>query len=371
LPKSLEIKVANSKFRSVMDRCTARGQVFSTCNPQFLNALLTRLRLVFLMPNEQIFKKGDLPRELCFVFRGACAILNDEKVKRVLHHDAPDSSTILGEVPFFFGVLHGYHCRSHADGDVQLLVLSKADGDDLFNNYPEQLEIIRSNILASMGLDTEGNVLSKSQGQDRSEEDPDELAVFESVCEALKSHADETFTALTYAARSGDVEELQSLIRRGANINHVDYDGRGALAMAAVEGNFKVVELLLQEDVDRNCRNRWEQTPLQEAIAARQGPVVELLLQWRAHINADQSSGALCSAASTNDMEQLKRLVENKANLNQGDYDNRTPLHLAAAEGHDKAAEYLLEQKANPCVEDRFVWWRSGDLGLFVRASQP
>lgn len=352
LPKSLQIKVANSKFRSVMERCTARGQVFSGCNQQFLNALLTRLSIVFLMPSEEIFKKGDMARELCFVYRGACSILSEDKVKRVVHHDAPDSSTIIGEIPFFFGVLHGLNCRANADGDVQLLILSKGDGDDLFANYPDQLEIIRGNILASMGLDSNGNHL-QAKSAEQEEEDPDEMAITESVCEALKSHADETFTALTYAARSGDVEEMQSLIRRGANINHVDYDGRGALAMAAVEGNFKVVEVLLVEGVDKNSRNRWGQTPFQEAMAARQGPVVELLLQWRAHMNTDSSSSALCSAASTDDMEQLKRLVENKANVNAGDYDSRTPLHLAAAEGNDKAAEYLLDQKADPCALDR------------------
>ena len=353
LPKSLQIKVANSKFRSVMERCTSRGQVFSGCNAQFLNALLTKLRIVFFMPGEAIFKKGDMGRELCFVYRGACSVMSDDKVKRVVHHDAPDSSTIIGEIPYFFGVLHGLNFRAHIDGEVQLLVLSKADGDDLFTNYPEQLELIRGNILAAMGLDVDGNYLV-AKGLDQDDEDPDQLAITESVCEALKSHADETFTALTYAARSGDVEEMQSLIRRGANINHLDYDGRGALAMAAVEGNFKVVELLLIEGVDKNCRNRWGQTPLQEAMEARQGPVVELLLQWRAQIDTETSSGALCSAASTDDVEQLRRLVENKADVNKGDYDNRTPLHLAAAEGHDKAAEYLLDQKADPCALDRY-----------------
>ena len=354
LPKSLQIKVANSKYRSAMERCTARGQVFSSCNTQFLNALLTKLNIVFLMPSEEVFKKGDMARELCFVYRGACSIVSDDKVKRVIHHDAPDSSTIIGEIPYFFGVLHGLNCRANADGDVQLLVLSKVDGDDLFANYPDQLEIIRGNILAGMGLDISGSYL-QAKSAEPDEEDPDELAITESVCEALKSHADETFTALTYAARSGDVEEMQSLIRRGANINHVDYDGRGALAMAAVEGNFKVVEVLLLEGVDKNSRNRWGQTPLQEAMAARQGPVVELLLQWRASMNTETSSSALCSAASTDDMEQLKRLVENRAAINAGDYDKRTPLHLAAAEGHDKAAEYLLDQKADPCVLDRYL----------------
>ena len=81
--------------------------------------------------------------------------------------------------------------------------------------------------------------------------------------------------------------------------------------------------------------------------------MVELLLQWKAHINADQSSGALCSAVSSDDVDQLSRLVENKADVNQGGYDNRTPLHLAAAEGHDKVAEYLLDHKVDPCMKDR------------------
>ena len=72
-------------------------------------------------------------------------------------------------------------------------------------------------------------------------------------------------------------------------------------------------------------------------------------------MNTETSSSALCSAASTDDMEQLKRLVENRAAINAGDYDKRTPLHLAAAEGHDKAAEYLLDQKADPCVLDRYL----------------
>ena len=352
LPKSLQIKVASSKFRSVIDRCTSRGQALSGCNTQFLNALLTRLRVVFFMPGEEIFKKGDMARELCFVYRGSCSIMSDDKVKRVVHHDAPDSSTIIGEIPYFFGVLYGLHYRATTDSEVQLLVLSKADGDELLANNAGQLELIRGNILAAMGLDEDGNYL-QANVTDQGEEDPDDLAIIESLCEALKSHVDETFTALTYAARLGDLDEIQSLIRKRANINHLDYDGRGALAMAAVEGNFKVVELLLLEGVDKNSKNRWGQTPFQEAMAARQGPVVELLLLWRANVNTETSSAALCSAASTDDVEQLVRLVENKANINQGDYDDRTPLHLAAAEGHEKVAEYLLDQKADPSLPDR------------------
>ena len=38
---------------------------------------------------------------------------------------------------------------------------------------------------------------------------------------------------------------------------------------ASFEGSYKVVELLLEEGADKNTKNRWGQTPLQEAMENR------------------------------------------------------------------------------------------------------
>ena len=45
------------------------------------------LQPVFCMPNEEIFKKDDLSRQLCFVLKGACHLMEDEKVKRIVRDD--------------------------------------------------------------------------------------------------------------------------------------------------------------------------------------------------------------------------------------------------------------------------------------------
>ena len=50
-----------------------------------------------------------------------------------------------------------------------------------------------------------------------------------------------------------------------------------------------------------------------------------------------------CSAAASGDVEVLNKLLGKRADLNKGDYDNRTPLHLAAATGHLKAVRFLVE----------------------------
>jgi ankyrin repeat protein len=39
------------------------------------------------------------------------------------------------------------------------------------------------------------------------------------------------FAALAYAAKAGDVEVVRGLLRRGAEIDDVDYDKRTVLAM--------------------------------------------------------------------------------------------------------------------------------------------
>ena len=49
----------------------------------------------------------------------------------------------------------------------------------------------------------------------------------------------------------------------------------------------------------------------------------------------------LIYAASEGDLSAIFRLVARGADLEQGDYDLRTPLHLAAAEGHDDAVALL------------------------------
>ena len=57
--------------------------------------MLMKLKVVFFMPNEEIFKKDDLSRELALVHYGACFFFEDEKVKRVVRHDVSSAYTSL------------------------------------------------------------------------------------------------------------------------------------------------------------------------------------------------------------------------------------------------------------------------------------
>jgi len=64
---------------------------------------------------------------------------------------------------------------------------------------------------------------------------------------------------LRQAAQSGDADIVIKLARQGANLNQIDYDGRTAMHKACKEGNHKVVEILIQNDAERNSKDRWGQ----------------------------------------------------------------------------------------------------------------
>ena len=111
--------------------------------------------------------------------------------------------------------------------------------------------------------------------------------------------------------------------------------------MASLEGSYRVVELLLTEGAEKNKRDRWGNTALQDAINQNQGPVIQLLVQWKSELNCVNIAGRLCNAASAGDLDTIKLILEHGEDPNVGDYDARTPLHLACAEGQDKVVTFV------------------------------
>ena len=147
---------------------------------------------------------------------------------------------------------------------------------------------------------------------------------------------DDPATELCEAAAKADVDRLRWLVReKGYDVNSSDYDKRTAIHLACSEGNLAVIKVLIEElGADHSPQDRWGGTPLNDAIRHRHEPVILHLHTYNAKLgNVSTVSGdpatELCNAAAKADVKELSFLVRMKRfDVNVGDYDKRTAIHL-------------------------------------------
>jgi len=91
---------------------------------------------------------------------------------------------------------------------------------------------------------------------------------------------------LMSAALSGNVEEVKSLLEKGANVNAKDKTGRTALVEAVVRGDTELTKLLLDKGAEANVKVDGSWTPLMyassSAVYSEYREIADLLRQHRA-----------------------------------------------------------------------------------------
>lgn len=162
---------------------------------------------------------------------------------------------LVGETPFFLGIKHNYSIRTRQDTTAALLVLSAEDGVALQTSFPEDWEQIVVNLLSVFGLDVHGNDIAVL-GDETDANDTEKGELRDQIVESIRRRAVQRFIKLIQDTDAGDVEAVMIASRQGADLNQADHDGRRVIHMAATEGNYKMVEMLLENGADKNVKDR-------------------------------------------------------------------------------------------------------------------
>ena len=72
-------------------------------------------------------------------------------------------------------------------------------------------------------------------------------------------------------------------------------------------------------------------------------------------VNEELNLYRMLTAASNGDINSIRAIYAKGYDLNVGDYDGRTALHLAASEGELEIVEFLISKKVNKMTKDRWA----------------
>ncbi|MFH1884082.1 MAG: DUF6263 family protein [Planctomycetota bacterium] len=117
------------------------------------------------------------------------------------------------------------------------------------------------------------------------------------------------------AARDGDIDQVQLLISKGADVNEKNRMGWTPLHTAVQNRRQALIELLIAKGADINATNNRGQTPLMAAIDIGQKDAVELLIAKGADVNVMGSRGdnALSLAKKRRNTEIVDLLLKHGA----------------------------------------------------------
>ena len=155
-------------------------------------------------------------------------------------------------------------------------------------------------------------------------------------------------TAISHAARRGDVEVLRALIAAGADINHLTTGGSSPLLIALQYRNPECAELLLQAGADAAHANMFGATPI--IFAAERGyvEIVRALIDAGVDVNGT-SAGFLTAlvAASGHGYEEVVALLL-QAGAKTTKLGKVPPAcFIAAQAGHTSILKLLIDHGAD------------------------
>lgn len=328
IPISIRAKISQSLYKSYIENVN----LFKGCSAEFINQIVTRVHEEFFLPGEVIMEQGNVVDQLYFVCHGVLEEIGmkdgtEETVSLLQPHSAFGIISILCNIPQPYTVRVCELCR--------LLRVDKQSFTNILDIYFHDGRKILTNLLEGNGSD-----LRMKQ-------------VESDIAFHIGKHEAELALRVNSAAYHGDLQQLKNLIRAGADPNKKDYDGRSPLHLAALRGFEDIVQFLIEEGVDVNVADNFGNTPLLEAIKAGNEPVVSLLVQEGASLKMYSDGSFLCTVVAMGDYDLLRRLLSNGIDPNSKDYDQRTPLHVAASQGLYLMAKLLLEAGASVFSKDR------------------
>jgi len=157
-----------------------------------------------------------------------------------------------------------------------------------------------------------------------------------------------------WQGRAVAIQALQQQLNQGRKAPASQRDLDWALFRAAIEGRLEEIRSLLDRGANIDAVGAFNYTPLHLASINGRYQCIELLLDRHANIDAvdDDNNTPLHRASGKGHQQCIELLLDRGANINAVDGTNSTPLHRASMNGHHQCVELLIDRGADKLIKN-------------------
>jgi len=161
------------------------------------------------------------------------------------------------------------------------------------------------------------------------------------------NHVKQGWYPLELASFEGRLSVVKLLWSLGANRSKTAVSD--AFCAAAESNHIPIIRWMLQKGVDVNCVSTKYNFALERAASKENLEMIKLLLEKKANVNLHyRMSSALSTSAHIGSIPAIQLLVARGALVDPPNSEDAIPLNVAAEHGHYEICEFLLEHGADP-----------------------
>ena len=177
----------------------------------------------------------------------------------------------------------------------------------------------------------------------------------------LKDKCDRSLITITNqekmfaALENGNLKDLKSHLRRGADINARSFSSSTTLHFAARGPSLEVIKFILDQKLCVEVKDVNGQSPLHIAAAHGRKNIVDFFVKETSVYVDDldhRGKTPLHIAAENGHKDIVEILLKNNANTNAKDFTGLSPVHYAIKNNHIDVAKIMLEQEANVDINE-------------------
>ncbi|KAK8342990.1 hypothetical protein V6Z12_A08G270200 [Gossypium hirsutum] len=332
LPKAIRSSISHYLFYSLVDNVF----LFRGVSTDLLFQV-SEMKAEYFPPKEDVILQNEAPTDFYILVTGAVDLLVLKNGVEQVVGEAKEGD-IFGEIgvlcyrPQLFTVRTKRLCqllRLNRTTFLNIIQANVGDGTIIMNNLLQHLKDTDNPIMQGILKETE-NMLARGR-----------MDLPLNLC---------------FATLRRDDSLLHRLLKRGLDPNESDNNGRTALHIAASKGSENCILLLLYYGADPNYKDSEGIVPLWEALLGGHNKVAKLLKENGANINAGDVGHYACTAAEQNNLTLLKQIIYYGGDVTCPSHNGHTALHAAVCEGNIEIVKFLVEQGADINKPDVHHW---------------